>query len=1072
MKKFAHSTVVALFLSLLTAVATTNSAQAVPASLDETFTGATLLNPNNWVLNYANTNGQPNVPPCLTAASSGTTINLAGGTSIKGCASPAQDAPGTGALILNGSYDYQSTSILYDSALPTSAGLDIAFYQAQYGPDGGQPADGLSFYLKKGTMTNTAAGQIGYGLGYEDIPGALFGIGFDVFGNFSSPMGTPGRSGCANAGPAQPFSSTHKYSIVLRGPDTSPGQDGSLGYCYLDGKVLGSSYFGNSTTTRLEAGKPVRIIVDPSTDANPKIRVYTWTSGSPTQDIATAQSLIVDQPASYKSTPTFKFGFAASTGGAHQTHAIWGLNIAPVVETSLDTLYIVPDDITVTGGNTPTYTYSVRTVKNDPSKTIVTTNLTNFAPKCTSTYTTMTSGPTTLPISCTGSSIAFYKVDSSSVSTLTVNKGAPRVAPATVSITGKSGVAITPTAGFTNADFSGAVTYSIAPALPSGLSLNTSTGVVSGTSAVAVPTQQFVVTATSGAETATANLSVNITASPAITPATQTLVAKVGTAITATTALTPANFAGAPTFSISPALPTGLVLNTATGVITGTATVTSVATNYTITATQGTDSATAKVNITVNSQPAITPSTQSIAAKVGTVITPSAPLVAANFAGTVSYSISPTLPAGLTFNTFTGVISGTPTNVISTTVETVTATDGVDTATAQITISSRLVPLISPSGYVLSGNVGTALTPSVAMEAKYFTGTVRYSITPALPAGLSLDATTGVISGTPTTAIPLSPFVLSGGDGTDTATSNVQILISASTVRYSVTYLPNSGTGNMAVDSGLGTTFNLTANQYSRTGFNFAGWKDAAGNSYVDGQNLKVTSDTNLVLTAQWTAISVKAGQKTGQPDVITLMDPGSGIVGTTIVITGKFSLKITDIQWAGNSLPAGSWVQTPTTVTFKSQAAAPNESSTIQLINGATPALSLLTYVTVPTELPPPAPLINYPKYLISDGVVGYDGVKLILAFDTKKTKPTKSHLAALKKYMVKLNKTVSIVGYSQAAGKKTRLKYANLRAQSIKATIMQLYPKAKITWKASAVRKNKACGDFTNKCVVIVAK
>ena len=319
----------------------------------------------------------------------------------------------------------------------------------------------------------------------------------------------------------------------------------------------------------------------------------------------------------------------------------------------------------------------------------------------------------------------------------------------------------------------------------------------------------------------------------------------------------------------------------------------------------------------------ISPATQSVVAKVGTAISPSTALTATNFGQNVTYSIAPALPAGFTMNTTTGVISGTPTVSIPTTIETVTASDGTNTATATITLSARLIPLISPTGFVVSGTVNSMITPSVAMEAKYFTGAVTYSIAPALPVGLTINTSTGVISGTPTSVLALSPFTMTATDGTDSATASVQVVVNASAITYSITYLPNSGSGTMVVDSGSGTSAKLTANAYSRTGYNFAGWKDAAGTSYSDGQSLTFTANTVLVLTAQWNAISVNQGTSAGQPDSITLMDPGSGLVGTTIVITGKFSRTITDIQWAGASLPQGSWVQTSTTVTFKSPQAA-----------------------------------------------------------------------------------------------------------------------------------------------------
>ncbi|HNP23554.1 MAG TPA: putative Ig domain-containing protein, partial [Panacibacter sp.] len=63
---------------------------------------------------------------------------------------------------------------------------------------------------------------------------------------------------------------------------------------------------------------------------------------------------------------------------------------------------------------------------------------------------------------------------------------------------------------------------------------------------------------------------------------------------------------GTITYSVSPVLPTGLSLNTSTGAITGTPTSASAATNYTITASNGSCSTTATVSITVSTAPSIT----------------------------------------------------------------------------------------------------------------------------------------------------------------------------------------------------------------------------------------------------------------------------------------------------------------------------------------------------------------------------------------------------------------------------------------------------------------------------------
>ena len=95
-----------------------------------------------------------------------------------------------------------------------------------------------------------------------------------------------------------------------------------------------------------------------------------------------------------------------------------------------------------------------------------------------------------------------------------------------------------------------------------------------------------------------------------------------------------------------------------------------------------------------NNQSVVSPSglsytPSSASGTVGTAITSLNPTVT----GTVtSYAVSPTLPAGLSISTSTGVISGTPTAVSASASYTVTATNGTGSTTATVTIEVVAAP--------------------------------------------------------------------------------------------------------------------------------------------------------------------------------------------------------------------------------------------------------------------------------------------------------------------------------------------------------------------------------------------
>jgi hypothetical protein len=121
--------------------------------------------------------------------------------------------------------------------------------------------------------------------------------------------------------------------------------------------------------------------------------------------------------------------------------------------------------------------------------------------------------------------------------------------------------------------------------------------------------------------------------------------------------------------------------------------------------------------------------------------------------GTLSYSATG-LPAGLSISSSTGVISGTASTAGTSTV-TVTGKDSTGptgSATFTWTVgspASNKVTVTNPGSQ--TGTVGTAASLQISATDSASGPTLSYSAT-GLPAGLSISSTTGLISGTPTTA--------------------------------------------------------------------------------------------------------------------------------------------------------------------------------------------------------------------------------------------------------------------------------------------------------------------------------
>ena len=237
--------------------------------------------------------------------------------------------------------------------------------------------------------------------------------------------------------------------------------------------------------------------------------------------------------------------------------------------------------------------------------------------------------------------------------------------------------------------------------------------------------------------------------------------------------LVPTMTATATSFSISGTLPDGLTFDTATGIISGTPTIISPETSYTVTAMNTGGSTTFDVVISVISgSPSALSYTTPNVFTVGTAITSLTPTVTG---AVLSYSIVPALPDGLSFDTATGIISGTPTAASENTAYIVSAANSNGSVSFELEIAVNpaapfALSYTTPNTFIV-GTAITALTPTV-------TGTVdSYSISPALPAGLAFNATTGIISGTPTASSAQTTYTVTAANAGGNTTFDVVITI-------------------------------------------------------------------------------------------------------------------------------------------------------------------------------------------------------------------------------------------------------------------------------------------------------
>ncbi|MBM3783294.1 MAG: hypothetical protein FJW30_02985 [Acidobacteria bacterium] len=450
------------------------------------------------------------------------------------------------------------------------------------------------------------------------------------------------------------------------------------------------------------------------------------------------------------------------------------------------------------------------------------------------------------------------------------------------------------------------LTFSVsAGALPGGLVLNPSTGAITGTPTVA-GTFNFTVQVIDGATASAAQAYTVIVSNPLLITTTTLPAGAISTPYSATVVTSggraPLSFAlGAGT------LPTGVTLNQASGAISGTPTVSGAfSPRIDVTDADGrTANRTFALNISGSSltvNPATIPN--------GTTGTPYSVTFTTSVPSGVVWSVaSGTLPTGLALNPSSGALTGTPSaagtfNFVIDASVAATLQSGQRSYTVIVSDPLTISTLTLPNGTVNNPYSATVLTSGGR-------GPMTFSLgAGTLPAGVTLNSGSGLISGTPTASGTFTPRIdVIDADGR-TANRTYSFDIAVATLTIGPATLP-TGTIGSAYSATFTTTASSTVTWSVASGALPTGLTLNPASGVLSGSpSAAGTFNFTIAATASATA---QSGQRTYTVDILNVFSISTatlpdGMVGETYNVTLAAAGAAGSVTWAitAGSLPPG----------------------------------------------------------------------------------------------------------------------------------------------------------------------